>query len=84
MSSHLKSPSSIGEILAKDPDVLRRVVFLAAEVRQRQKAYFAERGAGGGRALDLLHASKEHERKLDTAIDAITLGGRPATRELFE
>lgn len=82
--SRLKSPASIGEILAKDPDVLRRVVFLAAEVRQRQKAYFAERGATGGRAVELLAASKAHERKLDIAIDAITLGGQPATRELFE
>jgi hypothetical protein len=83
MSNRLRSPATIGEILAKDPDVLRRVVFLAAEVRQRQKAYFAERGATGGRAVELLEASKAHERKLDQAIDAITLGGQPATRELF-
>jgi hypothetical protein len=77
MTTHkLKSPASIGELVAADPDVLRRIVFLAAEVRKRQKAYFAERGAGGGRALELLEASKEHERKLDIAIDAITIGGQ--------
>lgn len=76
MSSKFKSPASIGEILSKDPDVLRRVVFLAAEVRQRQKAYFAERGATGGRALELLAASKSHELLLDKAIDAICTGGQ--------
>jgi hypothetical protein len=76
MSTRLKSPAAIGEILAKDPDVLRRVVFLAAEVRQRQKAYFAEHGATGGRHRELLEASKAHEKKLDIAIDAITAGSQ--------
>lgn len=77
MSGHkLKSPASIGDILSNDPDVLRRAVFLAAEVRARQRAYFAERGAGGGRALELLEASKAHEKLLDKAIDAICRGGQ--------
>jgi uncharacterized lipoprotein YajG len=79
--SRLKSPAAIGEILSQDPIVLTRVVFLAAEVRKRQKAYFANRGAPN--ALELLTASKEHERLLDVAIDAITLGGRPAQPDLL-
>ncbi len=69
MADKLLTPSSIGEILARDPDVLKRVVFLAAEVRQRQKAYFAARGSE--QALDLLNASKAHERLLDKAIDSV-------------
>ncbi len=77
MTTHrLRTPASIGELVSRDPDVLRRVVFLAAEVRKRQKAYFAERGASGGRALELLEASKSHEKLLDQAIDAITVGGQ--------
>lgn len=71
MADKLLTPASIGEILARDPDVLKRVVLLAAEVRQRQKAYFAERGARGGRALEMLEASKSHERLLDKAIDSV-------------
>ncbi len=69
MADKLLTPSSIGEILARDPDVLKRVVFLAAEVRQRQKAYFAARGSE--HALELLNASKAHERLLDKAIDSV-------------
>lgn len=68
-ATRLCHPTAIGEILSRDPDVLARVVLLAAEVRQRQKAYFAARGSE--HALELLNASKSHERKLDVAIDSI-------------
>jgi hypothetical protein len=81
MRNRLKTPSSIGEIIASDPAVLTRVVFLAAEVRQRQRAYFANRGSA--QALELLTASKEHERLLDIAIDQVTIGGRAAQGDLL-
>lgn len=81
MSNKLRTPSSIGEIISRDPDVLTRVVFLAAEVRQRQRAYFT--GRGSDNALELLTASKAHERLLDIAIDAVTRGGASAQGELL-
>lgn len=80
-NNKLRTPADLGEILSRDPEVLRRVVFLAAEVRKLQKAYFA--GRGSENALELLAASKAHERRLDIAIDAITLGGRPEQRDML-
>jgi hypothetical protein len=71
---NLRTPAAIGDLISQDPAELRRVVFLAAEVRQRQKAYFANRGSAN--ALELLTTSKEHERLLDIAIDSMTRGGQ--------
>lgn len=68
-ASRLSTPTQIGEILSRDPDVLAGVVLLAAKVRTAQKSYFANRSSSP--ALDLLAASKTLERQLDIAIDAV-------------
>jgi hypothetical protein len=76
MPNHLRSPASIGDLTSHDPEMLRRVVFLAAEVRQRQRAYYKNRSAPN--ALELLIVAKDHEALLDIAIDAMTRGGQGA------
>lgn len=81
MSNRLRSPTAIGEINSRDPDILARVVLLAGQVRTAQKSYFAMRSSGV--ALDLLQQSKALERQLDIAIDAITVGGRAQQGDLL-